>query len=99
MVINKEVKHIIFFILQVVFFVWLKFVTYCKIVFVSSIISLYVITESSIIFASYLPFLQLHVVGLQIKSFSHTWCSFGFLHPHWHLSLTLTFTIYCDAMV
>ena len=35
-------------------------------VFVSSIISLHTITESSIIPSTYLPFLQLHAAGLQI---------------------------------
>ena len=40
--------------------------------------------ESSIMLAKYFPFLQLHVEGIQIKSFSHTWC---FLHSHQRLSL------------
>ena len=71
------------FVLQVAF-LWLKF---AGIVCVSSIISSKVITESSIIFAKYLPFLQVYVAGFQIKCFSHTWQFFGFLHSHQHLSL------------
>ena len=41
----------------------LKFV---GILLVSSVISSHAITESSIILAKYLPFLQLHVAGFQI---------------------------------
>ena len=39
---------------------------------VVSIISWHVMTESWITLAKYLPFLQLHVVGFHIKSFSQT---------------------------
>ena len=66
-VINKNVSKIYkFCVLQIACFS-LKFV---GIFFVSSsydsIILSHVITESSIIFATYLPFLQLRVAGFQI---------------------------------
>ena len=41
-------------------------VVFAGVVVVSPIISSHVITESSIIFAIYLPFSQLHVAGFQI---------------------------------
>ena len=41
-------------------------IQYFEITFVSSIISLHVITESSMIHVKYLPFSQLHVAGFQI---------------------------------
>ena len=50
----------------------------------ASTISSLVTSESSIILAKYLPFLQLHIAGSQIQSFLHIWC---FLHLHLHLSL------------
>ena len=46
-----------------------------------SIISSHIIAELSIILAKYLPFLQLHVEGFQIKFFPHAW--------HFTLILTL----------
>ena len=68
MIINKKASKIQkFCLLQVIFFS-LKFV---GIVFVSSVISSQAITESLIIIAKYFPFLQLHVAGFQIYSFSH----------------------------
>ena len=59
---KKQVKYRIVFVLNIAF-VSLKFVIT---VFISSLISLHVITESSIILAKYLPFLQLHVAGFQM---------------------------------
>ena len=50
------------------FFFFIKIGCNC---FLSSIILLHVITESSVIFAEYLPFLQLHLAGFQIYSISH----------------------------
>ena len=50
----------------------------------ASIISSQLMTESSIIFIEYLPFLQLHLAGCQIESFSRTLSSFRFLHSHRH---------------
>ena len=76
MIINKmasKIKKFVFYRL----FLSLKFV---EIVFVSSIISSHVITESSIILAKYLPFLQLHVEGFQIKFFH----IYDVLHSHQH---------------
>ena len=55
------------FVLQIAFF-FIKIGCNC---FLSSIILLHVITESSVIFAEYLPFLQLHLAGFQIYSISH----------------------------
>ena len=55
--------------------------------FISSIISLQEITESSIILSKNLRFLQLHVAGFQIKSFLYPRRFFGLLHSHQHLSL------------
>ena len=51
-------------------------------VFISSIISLNVITELSIILAKYFPFSQLNVAGFQKQSFSYKLC---FLHSHQRL--------------
>ena len=59
---------------------------FVKIVFVVSIISSHVITESSIILHTFLPFSQLHIAGLQI-SLSHTRWVFWVLHSHRHLLL------------
>ena len=65
-VITKSASKIKKFrVLQVSLFS-LKFV---EIVFVSSIISAHIITESSIILAKYSPFLQLCSVELQLQSF------------------------------
>ena len=54
---------------------------------VSSIISSHVITKSSIMLSKYLLFLQIHVAGFQIDSFSYTPCVFAFSHSHQDLSL------------
>ena len=62
------------------YFFSLKFV---GIGFVSSIVSSFVITESSIILARYLPISKLYVSGSQIYYFSHI-C---FLPSHQHLFL------------
>ena len=68
MVIDKKTSKIWnFFVLHVYFFP-LKFVEFY---FVVSITSSHLITESSIIFAKYLPFSQRHVVRFQIQTFSH----------------------------
>ena len=50
-----------------------------------SIISSYIINESSIIPAKYFSLSQLQEAGLQTQSFSHIWC---FLHSHRHLLLS-----------
>ena len=63
MVNDKKTSKIQKFCIVEVVFVSLKFVGK---VFVSSIISSYVITESSIILAKYFSFSQLHVAGFQI---------------------------------
>ena len=52
--------------------------------FVSFIFSSHVFVESFIILAKYYPFLQVHIAGSQIQSFSHAW---RFLHSLSHLSL------------
>ena len=57
-----QVKYINFVVYRSGFFS-LKF---AGIVFVSFIILSHVITESLIILAEYLPFLQLHIAGFQI---------------------------------
>ena len=63
MVINKKASKIYkFCVLQVIFFS-LEFV---GTVFVSSLISSHLITESSIILAEYFPFSQLHAAEFQI---------------------------------
>ena len=62
----------------------LKFV---ETVFVSSIISSHVMTESSITLAKYFSFSQRHVTGVQIGYFLHTLCFFRFLHCYRHLLL------------
>ena len=56
-------------------------------VFVTSIILSHITTKSTIALTKYLPFSQVHVLGLQIWSFSSTWCFLRFWHSHWHLSL------------
>ena len=56
-------------------------------VFVSSIMSSHIITESSIILAMYLPFLQLHTSWFQIQSFAHVLSFFEYFHTHRYLSL------------
>ena len=63
MVINKKTSKIQkFFVLEVAFFT-----KNCSIfVSLASIFLSQVITESSIILAKYLPFLQLHVTGFQM---------------------------------
>ena len=70
------------FVLQIAFFFFIKIGCNC---FLSSIILLHVITESSVIFAEYLPFLQLHLAGFQIYSISHGWCFYT--HINIYLSL------------
>ena len=63
MVINKNVSK---------FLVLFAGTVFVKVVFVLSIISLHVTTESSIILPKYLPCLELHFAGFQIYFFSHT---------------------------
>ena len=53
--------------------------------FVSSIISLHVITESPILLSKYLSFSQVHLRRFEM-SFLHT-CFLGFSHSNQHLSL------------
>ena len=73
MVINKKAsKTYNFFVLQVIIFS-LKFVgtvlfevLFAETVFVTSIISSHVTTESSVLLAKYLQFLQLHEEGSHV---------------------------------
>ena len=59
-----------------------------------SVISSHVITESSIIFAKYLPLSQLHEERFQMYSFSHVLCFYTHINIYHYSTFDLSYTSY-----